>query len=53
VNNKQWKGRTLAMEFSVTKDSYEHKVGKVVEHTNMAKEDAKLPKVLRDEKAVA
>ena len=50
MNNKQWKGRTLAMEFSVPKGSYESKIVKIVEHTNLARNDAILPKVLRDEK---
>jgi len=50
MNNQQWKGRTLALEFSVPKGSYESKIVKIVEHTNLGREDAVLPKVLRDEK---
>lgn len=53
MNDKAWKGRTLALEFSVPKGSYEHRVGKVVEHTKLAREDAVLPKVLRDQKKEA
>ena len=33
--------------------SYEHKISKVVEHTNLAREDAILPKPLRDQKKEA
>jgi len=50
MNNKKWKGRTLALEFSVPKGSYESKIVKIVEHTNLHREEAILPKVLRDEK---
>ena len=53
MNNKPWKGRTLALEFSVPKGSYEHKIGKVVEHTNLTMEDAVLPKILREQKKEA
>jgi len=38
MNNKQWKGRTLALEFSVPKGSYESKIGKIVEHTNLGRD---------------
>jgi hypothetical protein len=41
------------VDFSVPKLSYEHKIGKVVEHTNLAREEAILPKTLRDEKKAA
>ena len=44
MNNQPWKGRTLALEFSVPKGSYESKIVKIVEHTNLGREDAVLPK---------
>ena len=50
MNNNQWKGRTLSLEFAVPKGSYESKIVKIVEHTNLDRENAILPKVLRDEK---
>ena len=50
MNGKQWKGRTIAVAFSLPKASYEHRVEHLVKHTNMTKEEASLPKVLRDEK---
>lgn len=53
LNNKEWKGRKITVDFSVPKLSYEHKIGKVVEHTGLAREEAILPKALRDEKKVA
>jgi hypothetical protein len=45
MNLKQWKGRTLALEFSVPKGSYEAKVNSLVQHTNLKREEAILPKV--------
>ena len=50
MHNHSWKGRTLAVEFSVPKSSYEHKVEVVVKHTGLEKKDAILPKILRDER---
>ena len=53
LNNKDWKGRKITVDFSVPKLSYEHKISKVVEHTNLTREDAILPKTLRDQKKEA
>jgi RNA recognition motif-containing protein len=53
MNNKQWKGRTVAMEFSVPKGSYEARITGIVEHTKLERDQAVLPKVLRDEKQKA
>ena len=53
LNNKEWKGRKLTVDFSVPKLSYEHKISKVVEHTNLTKEDAILPKPFREQKKEA
>jgi len=50
MNGKKWKGRTLAIEVSVPIAAYQSKLDRIVEHTNMTKIDASLPKVLRDEK---
>jgi RNA recognition motif-containing protein len=50
MNGKQFKGRTLAVELSVPKGSYEAKVQKIVEHTKLSNEQAHMPKVLREEK---
>jgi RNA recognition motif-containing protein len=50
MNNQKWKGRTLSLEFSVPKGTYETRIEGVVKHTNLKKEEAVLPKVLRDEK---
>ena len=50
MHNHAWKGRTLAVELSVPKGSYEHKVEVVVKHTGLDKKDAVLPKILRDER---
>lgn len=50
MNNEKWKGRTLSLEFSVPKGTYETRIEGVVKHTNLKKEEAVLPKVLRDEK---
>ena len=52
MHNHAWKGRTLAVDFSVPKGSYEHKVEVVVKHTGLEKRDAVLPKILRDERKV-
>jgi hypothetical protein len=40
------------LEFSVPKGSYEAKVNSLVQHTNLKREEAILPKVLREEKKV-
>lgn len=53
MNGKNFKGRTLAVELSVPKGSYEAKLTKIVEHTKLTKEQAVLPKVLREEKKKA
>lgn len=53
MHNNKWKGRTLALEFSVPKGSYESRIKGVVEHTNLGEKDALLPKVLREEKKIA
>lgn len=50
MNQQKWKGRTLAVEASVSKGAYQSKVDKIVEHTNLKREQAVLPKVLREEK---
>ena len=38
MNGKQWKGRTIAVAFSLPKASYEARVENVVKHTKMTKE---------------
>jgi RNA recognition motif-containing protein len=53
MNGNKWKGRTLALEFSVPKGSYESRIKGVVEHTNLDEKNALLPKVLRKEKEEA
>ena len=50
MNEKLWKGRTLTITFSVPKASYDTKLDHIVQHTKLSKQDASLPKVLRDEK---
>ena len=50
LHNQKWKGRTLAVEFSVPKGSYDARIKGIVEHTNLDEKTAILPKVLRDEK---
>ena len=50
VHNSKWKGRTLAMELSVPKESYENKIDKLVQNTHLEKKEAQLPKNLREEK---
>lgn len=50
MNQKKWKGRTVALELSQAKGVYESKVEKIVEHTNLNREEAILPKVLREER---
>lgn len=52
-NNKMWKGRTLSVAFSVPKASYEAKLEHVAANTKLSKQEAALPKVLRDEKKKA
>lgn len=49
LHNQKWKGRTLALEFSVPKGTYEGKVTNLMENTKMERKDAVLPKNLRDE----
>ena len=48
MNNSKWKGRTIAVGYSVPKGSYENRIEKFVEHTGLEKEDAVLPKELRE-----
>ena len=50
MNGKQWKGRTISVAFSMPKASYEHHVESIVQHTNLTKQEASLPKMLRTEK---
>lgn len=50
MHQKKWKGRTVALEMSQAKGIYESKVDKIVEHTNLNREEAILPKVLREER---
>ena len=50
LNNSSWKGRTITVNVSVPKASYEHRLDSKVEHTNMDRANAALPKVLRTEK---
>ena len=40
MNSSSYKGRTLAVEFSVSKNTYEQRLGKIVDNTNMTKEEA-------------
>ena len=50
LNNSKWKGRTITVNFSVPKLSYESKLDSLVEHTKMDRATAAIPKVLREEK---
>jgi len=50
MHNSTWKGRTVAVGFSVPKGSYESRIDHVVAHTNMDKKDAVLPKELREQR---
>jgi RNA recognition motif-containing protein len=44
MNGQKFKGRTVALEFSLPKGRYEKKVQNIVEHTNMERKDVILPK---------
>lgn len=50
MHNSKWKGRTVAVGFSVPKGSYESRIDHFVAHTNMEKKDAVLPKELREQR---
>ncbi len=50
LHNNHWKGRLLALELSVPKGSYEAKIEHIVKNTKLSKDDAILPKNLRDVK---
>ena len=50
MHNSKWKGRTIAVGFSVPKGSYESRIDKFVAHTGLEKKDAVLPKKLREER---
>lgn len=50
MHQKKWKGRTLALEHSLASGIYASKVDKIVERTNLNREEAILPKILRQEK---
>jgi len=52
LNNSKWKGRTVTVNFSVPKLSYESKLDSLVEHTKMDRQTAAIPKVLREEKNI-
>jgi len=38
MNSAKFKGRTLAVEFSVSKNTYEQRLDKIVGNTNLTKE---------------
>jgi RNA recognition motif-containing protein len=50
MHNTKWKGRTVAVGFSVPKGSYESRIEQVVAHTNMERKDAVLPRELREQR---
>ena len=50
MHSQKWKGRTVAVEMSQAKGLYSSKIDSIVEHTNMSRQAAVLPKVLRMEK---
>ena len=43
MNNFKFKGRSLTVEFSVPKLSYEKRIESIVEHTNLDRKDAIKP----------
>lgn len=50
INGQKFKGRTVAMEFSLPKGRYETKVAHILENSNQKREDVIVPKPLRDER---
>lgn len=50
-NGKKYKGRTIAVEFSVSKERYEKRVQKIVEHSKLDRKEVIIPKEVREETA--
>ena len=49
LHGKKFKGRTVALEFSLPKQRYEKRVANIVEHTNMDRKEVILPKEVRED----
>jgi len=47
MNGQKFKGRTIAVEFSVPKAKYEQKVTNILSNTKMTRQDAVVPKVVK------
>ena len=50
LHGSKFKGRTLAVEFSLPKGRYETKVKNIVEHSKMERADVIVPKVIKEER---
>lgn len=48
-HGQKFKGRTVAMEFSLPKERYERRVQHIVENTKMDRKDVIVPKEVREE----
>ena len=51
-NGKKYKGRTIAVEFSVSKERYEKRVQNIVEHSKLDRKEVIIPKEVREETAL-
>ena len=52
LNGQKFKGRTVALEFSLPKGRYETKVQHILENSKQKREDVIVPKPLREERDV-
>lgn len=50
MNGQKFKGRTVALEMSLPRERYEHKVQNIVEHHKIDRKDAIVPKTIREER---
>ena len=50
MNGQKFKGRTVALEFSLPQGKYEKKVQHIVENTNQERQDVIVPKQLKEER---
>lgn len=48
MNGQKFKGRIIAVEFSVPKEKYESKVANILSNTKMTRQDAVIPKVVKE-----
>lgn len=50
MNGQKYKGRTIAVEFSVPKIKYEKRITNILNNTKQTRQDVVQPKAIKEEK---